>query len=62
MGTYEKALELWRRKSIKTDTELAEALSGYITLERSRTCQRRYEIVRKRRRNFVGFRRGKVKN
>jgi len=29
MGTYEKALELWRRKNIRTDAELAEALNGY---------------------------------
>lgn len=29
MSNYEKALELWRRKSIQTDAELAEALNGH---------------------------------
>lgn len=29
MTTYEKALELWRRKNIQTDAELAEALNGH---------------------------------
>ena len=28
MTNYEKALELWRRKHIQTDAELAEALNG----------------------------------
>ena len=29
MGGYEKALELWRRKNITTDAELAEALNAF---------------------------------
>lgn len=29
MGGYEQALELWRRKNITTDAELAEALNAY---------------------------------
>ena len=29
MGGYERALELWRRKNITTDAELAEALNGF---------------------------------
>lgn len=29
MTTYEKALELWKRKNVKTDAELAEALNGH---------------------------------
>lgn len=29
MGGYEKALELWRRKNISTDAELAEALNSF---------------------------------
>ena len=29
MGSYERALELWRRKNITTDAELAEALNGF---------------------------------
>ncbi|MBD5460654.1 MAG: Fic family protein [Lachnospiraceae bacterium] len=29
MTNYEKALELWQRKKIRTDAELAEALSGH---------------------------------
>ena len=29
MGGYERALELWRRKNITTDAELAEALNAF---------------------------------
>ena len=29
MSNYEKALELWHRKNITTDAELAEALNGH---------------------------------
>ncbi len=29
MTNYEKALELWRRKNVRTDAELAEALNSY---------------------------------
>lgn len=29
MTNYEKALELWRKKNVQTDAELAEALNGY---------------------------------
>ena len=29
MGSYERALELWRHKNITTDAELAEALSAF---------------------------------
>ena len=29
MAQYEQAIALWRRKNIKTDAELAEALNGY---------------------------------
>ena len=29
MGGYEQALELWRRKNITTDAELAETLNGF---------------------------------
>ena len=29
MDRYEKALALWRRKQVKTDAELAEALNGH---------------------------------
>ena len=29
MGGYERALELWRRKNITTDAELAEVLNGF---------------------------------
>ena len=29
MDTYEKAVALWRRKQIRTDAELAEALNGH---------------------------------
>ena len=29
MGGYEQAVELWRRKNITTDAELAEALNGF---------------------------------
>ena len=29
MSNYEKALELWRRKNVQTDAELAEALNSH---------------------------------
>ena len=29
MTDYEKTLELWRRKNVQSDVELAEALNGY---------------------------------
>ena len=29
MTQYEKAVDLWRRKNIRTDAELAEALNGH---------------------------------
>ncbi len=29
MGGYERALELWRRKNISTDAELAETLNSF---------------------------------
>lgn len=29
MGGYERALELWKRKNITTDAELAEALNAF---------------------------------
>lgn len=29
MGGYERALELWRRKHVTTDAELAEALNAF---------------------------------
>lgn len=32
MSNYEKALELWHRKNITTDAELAEALNGHSML------------------------------
>ena len=35
MDRYEKALALWRRKQVKTDAELAEALNGTTTRVRS---------------------------
>ena len=31
MGGYEQALELWRRKNIATDAELAETLNSFST-------------------------------
>ena len=44
MSNYEKALELWHRKNITTDAELAEALNGHsIAFAYGNTAQKHAE-------------------
>ena len=59
---YKSPVELWMEKTNQLQAqEAGEAAYWGIQLEpfvrAEFTCQRRYEIVRKRRRNFVVFRR-----